>query len=108
MVVVAMFVQALFSLGKFSIIPYSQIIHTIKLRFIQHGGQITEKNLHFFLFMTNFVAVTFRRLIAPMKLKFSQKDTLMLLQRTSPFGSEHNNEHPLVAILGVLFVASIT
>ena len=58
--------------------------------------------------MTNFVSATFYKLIAPMKLKFSQKVTLMFLQRTSPFGNNHNNERPLVAILGVLFVAAIT
>ena len=58
--------------------------------------------------MTNFVAGTFHRLIAPMKLKFSHKVTLVFLHRTSPFGNDHNNERPLVAILGVLFVAAIT
>ena len=58
--------------------------------------------------MTNFVSATFYRLIAPMKLKFSQKFTLMFLQRTSPFGNDHNNERPLVVILGVLFIAEIT
>ena len=58
--------------------------------------------------MTNFVAATFHRLIAPMMLKFSQKVAPMFLLQTSPFGNDHNNGRPLVAILGVLFVAAIT
>ena len=58
--------------------------------------------------MTNFVAGTFHGQFAPVKLKFSQKVTLMFLQRRSPFGNNHNDERSLVAILGVLIVAAIT
>ena len=58
--------------------------------------------------MTNFVAGTFHRLIAPMKLKFSQKVTLCSYSERPLFSNDHSNERPLVAILGVLFGAAIT